>query len=67
MSGLNFIYVDSTARLRVLRTYRSFIGMDMASKYDIDLVLNKPGLELDSHGFPFHIVIVIAIVPWGMH
>lgn len=41
--------------------------MNMASKDNIDLVLDKPGFVYDSHGFPFHVVIHIAIIHWTMH
>lgn len=47
--------------------YRAFVGMNMTSKYEINLVLHEPWLKHDSHGFTFHIMVTITIVPWGMH
>lgn len=48
-------------------TYRAFISMDMTSKHNINLVLNKPGLKHNSHGLPFHVMVCVTIVPWRMH
>lgn len=39
----------------------------MTRKDDINLVLNKPGLKHDSHGFTFHVMIVVAVIPGRMH
>ena len=47
--------------------YRSFIGMDMASKDQVNSVAHKPFLEDRSHTFAFHEVGIIAIVQWSMH
>lgn len=48
-------------------TYRSLIGMNMTSKHDINFVLDKPWLIHYSHCFTFHIVIIVTIIPGGMH
>ncbi|KAJ0943535.1 hypothetical protein HanPSC8_Chr03g0105841 [Helianthus annuus] len=40
--------------------------MDVTSKHDINLVLYKPRLVHYSHAFTFHIVIVVAVVPWSV-
>ena len=48
-------------------TYGSFIGMNMTSKHNINLVLHKPWLKHYPHGFSFHVVIFVAIIPRRMH
>lgn len=48
-------------------TYTTFIAMDMAWENHIDFVLHKPSLEHHSHRFPFHKVIVVAVVPRRVH
>lgn len=48
------------------KTYASLVGMDMTGKHHVDLVLNNPGLEHDSHGVRLHVMVVVAVVPRGM-
>lgn len=38
----------------------------MTGKEHVDLVLNNPGLEHDSHGLRLHVMVVEAVVPRGM-
>lgn len=54
-------------KIRVKKPYRSFICMDMSSKYYVNFVLNKPTLKCCSHAFAFHVMCVITIVDWNMH
>ena len=48
-------------------TYRAFISMDMTGEYHVHFVLDKPRLKHHFHGICFHVVVVIAIIKWGMH
>lgn len=48
-------------------SYTSLIGMDMASKDKVNFVFHKPLLKHDSHALSFHVVVVVAVVKWGMH
>ena len=41
--------------------------MDMTSKYYINFVLYKCFFVNYSHGFSFHIMISVTVVPWWMH
>lgn len=43
--------------------YRTLIGMNMTSKDNVNFVLDKPGLEHNSHAFSFHVVVIVAVVP----
>ena len=52
---------------KYISTYRSFVGMYMSSKHDINFVLNKPWLKHYSHCFPFHVMIAVAIIPRWMY
>lgn len=54
-------------KIRVKKPYWSFICMDMASKYYINFVMNKPTLICCSHAFAFHVMCIITIVDWDMH
>ena len=47
-----------------MSTYTALIGMDMARKYNINFVLYEPWFKHHSHGFSFHIMIVVAVIPW---
>lgn len=47
-------------------THRSFIGMDVTGKYYINFVLNEPRLKHYPHGFSFHVMIVVTVIPRGM-
>ena len=47
--------------------YCPLIGMHMSCKYEINFVLDEPRLIHHPHGFTFHVVIVVAIVPWSVH
>lgn len=47
-------------------THRSFITMNMTSKDNVNLVLDKPWLKHDSHGFSFHVMVIVAVIPWRM-
>lgn len=49
------------------RSYRSFIGMDMTSKYNVNFVLDECFLVYCSHGFTFHIMTLVTVIRWGMH
>lgn len=48
-------------------TYRAFIGMNMARKHNINFIFNKPWFIHNPHGFTFHVVIIVAIIPWRVH
>lgn len=65
------IQMEVKIRTRVVNitkiTYRSFIGVDMTGKDNIDLVLNEPRLEHHSHGLSFHVVVLVAVIPRRMH
>ena len=43
--------------------YTTLIGVNMASKHNVNLVPHKPGLMHYSHGFTFHVMIIVAIIP----
>ena len=49
------------------RAYRAFISVYMAGKNHIYFVRNEPLLVHNSHGFSFHIVVVIAVIPRRVH
>lgn len=44
--------------------YRSLVGMNMAGKDKIDLVLNKPGFKHHPHAFSFHVMVIVTVIPW---
>ena len=39
----------------------------MPCKHEIDFVLHEPRLVHHSHAFTFHVMVVVAVVPWGVH
>lgn len=58
----SLLYTD-----RKSEAYGSFICMHMTGKHNVNLVLNKPRLKNYSHGFSFHVVVIVAIIPWSVH
>lgn len=48
-------------------TYSSFICVNMSSKHNINFVAYKPRLKHDPHGLPFHVMIIVTVIPWGMY
>ena len=41
--------------------------MNMTGEYNVDFALDKPRFEHNSHALSFHVVVSIAVVPWGMN
>lgn len=67
ISSCTFSDIKILKNARSKRDYRSFIGVNMTCKNHIYFVLNKPWLIYYSHGFAFHVMIAVAVVPWAMH
>lgn len=68
---LLFDFSQNTKQNEIIKrdeeTDRSFIRMDMASKDNINFVMNKPTLENNSHAFSLIEVLFITVVNWGVH
>lgn len=48
-------------------TYRSFVGMNMTGKDNINFILYEPRFQNHSHTFSFHVMVNITAVHWSMH
>lgn len=64
---MNLSNKNKTIKRKKTSTYTALICMNMASEYNVDLILYKPWFVHNSHRFALHVVVVITIVPWWMH
>jgi hypothetical protein len=60
-------HVEPAGLITTTNRYRAFVGVHVAGEHEVDLVLDEPRLVHHPHGLAFHVVVVVAVVPGGVH